>query len=126
MIRTGALRLAAMAAAGLLLGSCADGGEIARTLGLEPTLYERMTDADVAQAAQTMQDALENARNGETRPWSNAESGNAGGITPTRTFVTDAGVFCRDYRETLTIGGDSAERVNTACRNDDGKWVWVE
>ena len=81
-----------------------------------------MSEVDIALADQAVQKALENARSGAAVKWHNDTNGAAGSITPLRTYRTAAGVFCRDYREVLTIGSASERYRDTACRSEDGLW----
>ena len=87
--------------------------------------YGQLTDYDVDLAARSLQETLESAGDGETRSWRNYMSGNEGAITPTRTYVSEGGYFCRDYRERLTVGGDRSEFSHMACRDEAGRWVWL-
>ena len=43
---------------------------------------------------------------GETVAWSNPDSGNSGEITPLRTFLSNDGKLCRDYRRTVNVAGE--------------------
>jgi surface antigen len=104
---------------GLLLGACAGIG------GGDPELYTRLSDGDVALAAQTLQDTLERAPDGASRQWRNADTGHAGTITPTRTWLSETGDYCRDYREELIVGADSGRFLHVACRDDGAHWVWL-
>ncbi len=88
-------------------------------------LYEGMTDSDVALAAEAMQLALETKPPDEPVGWINDETGHQGSIVPRQTFITDRGVFCRAYDETLAIGDRDGTVRNSACRSDDGKWTWT-
>lgn len=88
----------------------------------QPDLYAEMADSDVTMAVATMQSVLESSPEGSGSGWSNPETGNSGRITPTRTWQTDAGYFCRDFVETLRVGGRSADYDRSACRIDDGSW----
>lgn len=87
-------------------------------------LYESMTDSDVVLAASAMQLALETNSRDEPVGWINDETGHQGSIIPRQTFITDRGVYCRAYDETISIGGREGTIKNNACRSDDGKWVW--
>lgn len=91
----------------------------------DPALYEGLGERDVALAAQLMQSTLENATDGTTRRWSNQESGNSGEITPLRTYVSDDGSFCREYREELMVAGSSGRFYHTACREGAARWAWL-
>jgi surface antigen len=92
---------------------------------LEPTPYAVMSEADVAAASRTVQRTLETAPDGDPGRWADAGSGSGGTVQPLRTFITGDGRVCRDYEETLSIGGSTASYRNTACRDDDGYWVWL-
>jgi surface antigen len=72
-----------------------------------------------------MQTALERAPDGATREWVNQETGHRGSITPTRTYLSDAGYFCRAYREELVVGAERGSFYHTACRDEDAHWVWL-
>ena len=89
------------------------------------SVYEDMDETDVVLAVQAMQQALETSRQGEPVHWINEETGNTGSVTPRRTFVTDSGVFCREYAEARTVADTSAVIDNTACRTGEGVWNWV-
>ncbi|MFQ5974407.1 MAG: RT0821/Lpp0805 family surface protein [Alphaproteobacteria bacterium] len=88
-------------------------------------LYNNLTDEDVEIAVRAMQVAMETKPTGEAVDWTNPTSGNAGAFTPRRTFITDRGIFCRDYEEKLEVGERSGVVNNTACRSEDGVWTWV-
>lgn len=88
-------------------------------------LYDSMNDSDVALAAEAMQVALETRSRDEAVDWRNEKTGNQGSIIPRQTFITDRGVFCRAYDETLSIGDREGTIRNTACRSDDGRWTWT-
>lgn len=89
-------------------------------------LYAALGDDDVALAAATMQQGLENERQGGTATWQNPASGHRGSITPRDTFVSESGHFCRVYDEELAFAdGRSGTIVNTACRDHSGRWIWL-
>lgn len=103
----------------LSVGGCAD--------GLRPVShYARMADGDVAKAVSTMQAVLMDGRDGDTAEWRNEATAMRGAITPLRTFLTSNGYFCRTYREDLWAAGTRQSYMNTACLNDEGRWVWAE
>ncbi len=87
---------------------------------------ERALDAeDEAYRQRTTQQALEGVPSGETASWTNPESGHSGSVTPVTTYRSVSGRFCRDFRATVTVGGDTAESRATACRLGDGSWTIV-
>ncbi len=59
---------------------------------------------------------------GETVEWYNPESGNQGTITPVREGETASGRYCREYQQTITIGGKLEEAYGQACQQPDGSW----
>jgi surface antigen len=104
----------------LLLAACAG------VSGNDPDLYQRLSDRDVVLAAGQLQRTLESAPDGATRSWHNASSGDRGSITPTRTYLSAAGRFCREYREELSLGDQSGRFYHVACRDDrTGSWSWL-
>ena len=97
--------------AGVLLGGLA-GGAIGNSLEQE--------DRRIAQ--ENAQLALERQRAGQTTTWKNPDSGNSGSFTPTRTYQAADGTFCREYQQTVTVGGREENAFGTACRQPDGTW----
>lgn len=109
-IGSGSGQLAATAA-GALLGAYL-GSEMGKSLDR----------ADQMHAEQTAHDALEFEPSGTTKAWSNPDSGHSGTFTPTNTYQTAGGQQCREYQQTVTIGGETQEAYGTACREPDGSW----
>jgi surface antigen len=101
-------------AAGVLLGGLA-GGALGSTLDAQ----------DRRIATQNSQNALETVPSGTTTTWRNPDSGNSGTLTPTRTFQNNSGQYCREYQQTITIGGKQEQSYGTACRQPDGTWKIV-
>jgi surface antigen len=91
----------------------------------DPALYQGLSPSDVGLAAQTLQTTLESAPDGASRSWSNRETGNQGAVTPLRTFVSENGSFCREYREELAVAGASGRFYHTACRDEAARWTWL-
>lgn len=82
--------------------------------------------ADRAAMESSAQRALEYNRTGEPSTWHNPDSGNRGAITPRRTYQTAQGRYCREYQQTVFIGGEEHEAYGTACRQPDGSWEIVK
>ena len=119
------------AAAGGLLGSQFGGGagKLAATaigalagawIGNE--VGTSLDNADKAAMKQSSQYALEATKTGHTSNWSNPDSGNTGTVTPTKTYQTAQGEYCREYQQTVTVAGKTQEAYGTACRQPDGSW----
>jgi surface antigen len=106
---SGSGRIAA-AAVGTLLGALL-GSEVGRSLD----------KADLAYANQANQRA-QAAPMQQTIQWSNPETGNYGTVTPVREGRAQDGSYCREFQQTVTIGGKTESAFGTACRQPDGTW----
>lgn len=119
------------AAAGGLLGAALGGGSkgIAAGVilgGLVGGATGNMLDQrDQKMAAQSAQRALETAPTGTPTSWHNPDTGNAGQVTPERTYQTASGQYCREYTQQATIAGKKQTTYGTACRQPDGSWKVV-
>ena len=102
-------------AAGTLLGA-ALGNQIGASLDR----------ADMAYYRQASQEAMETAQPGQTLPWQNPNSAARGTIPPSNYYQTSAGQYCREYQQTITVGGKQSEGYGTACRQPDGSWQIVD
>ena len=71
------------------------------------------------------QSSLETAPTGTTSTWHNPDSGNSGTITPTQTYQRNDGTHCREFQQTVTVGGEMQEAYGTACRQPDGSWLII-
>jgi surface antigen len=105
---------AAGIAAGTILGGLLGGA-----------VGDRMDATDRKWASQTATRAFETAPSGTSVPWNNPDSGHYGEVTPTRTYQTAHGQYCREYQQTVTIGGQPHQSYGTACRQPDGSWKIV-
>ncbi|HEX2117534.1 MAG TPA: RT0821/Lpp0805 family surface protein [Alphaproteobacteria bacterium] len=111
---SGSGRLAATAA-GTLLGALV-GSEIGGSLDRADHAYARRAQAQ----AQT-------APIGQTIVWSNPESGHSGSVTPVREGrIASTGEYCREYQQTVQVGGQTQNAYGTACRQPDGSWRVVQ
>lgn len=104
----------AATAAGAVLGMLA-GSEVGSSLDRADRLY----------AARTHHAALEAAPAGTTARWSNPDTGHFGSVTPIRTYQAPGGRYCREYQQTVTVGGQHQRAYGTACRQPDGSWEVV-
>ena len=68
----------------------------------------------------------EGQRSGSSQGWKNPDSGNSGTFTPTRTYQDGSGQYCREYRQTITVGDRTKEAFGTACRQPNGSWKVVK
>jgi surface antigen len=100
--------------AGTLLGALL-GSEVGRSLD----------KADQVYAERASQQALETAPSGTQVQWRNPDSGHEGWTTPQRTYQTQTGQYCREFTQTVMIGGRQEQAFGTACRQPDGTWKVV-
>jgi surface antigen len=82
--------------------------------------------ADLQYAQQTQQHAFEAVPSGQTVAWRNPDSGNAGTYTPRPAYQTPTGQYCREFQQTITVGGQTQAGFGTACRQPDGSWRIVQ
>ena len=122
----GRIGLILAASAALVLSACAADPPAVALFGDDAAvLYEQMSEADVGLAVAAMQESLTNNLSGVATGWENPATGNSGSIIAGAVFVTDRGVFCRDYEERVVVGGNLGITTNTACRDAGGTWRWV-
>ncbi len=105
----------AAVAIGTLAGAWA-GSEIGKSLDKADKLY----------AQRTAQDSLDYNKTYQSSTWRNPDSGNSGTFTPTRTYQTADGVYCRDYETTIYVDGRDETAVGRACRQPDGTWKIIQ
>jgi surface antigen len=97
-------------AAGTLLGALV-GSELGKSLDR----------ADHAAMDRANQQAT-TAPIGQRIAWRNPDSGNSGVVMPTREGTGPRGEYCREYQQTVTVGGKSEQAYGQACRQPDGSW----
>ena len=105
----------ATTAAGAILG-----GIVGNSIG------SSLDKADAAAYQATQQKALETAQPGQTLPWSNQQSGNSGTVTPKAYYQTSDGNYCREFEQTIIVGGKKQSGYGKACRQADGSWQIVQ
>lgn len=96
--------------AGVLVGTLL-GSSIGRSLDKADMMY-------AGQATQT----AHTAPIGETVSWNNPDSGHYGSVTPTRDGYSSSGRYCREYQQTIYVGGQQETAYGTACQQPDGSW----
>lgn len=105
------------------LAATAIGALIGAGMGRE--VGKSLDRADRAAMAATSQQALELAPSGTTKTWSNPDSGNYGTVTPEPAARNGKGQNCREFTQTITVGGETRTGYGRACRQDDGSWKLV-
>lgn len=105
----------AAVAAGTLLGALV-GSEVGRSL-----------DKADQQYAYRAQQQAQAAPIGQTIMWSNPDSGHSGSVTPLREGrIPATGEYCREYQQSVQVGGQTQNAFGTACRQPDGSWRVVQ
>jgi len=104
----------ALTAVGVLLGGYA-GSQVGKSLD----------EADVMYANRTTQSALDHGPSGQPVAWHNPDSGASGTVVP-RPAYQSGGTYCREFQQTITVGGQTQEGYGTACRQPDGSWKIVQ
>lgn len=116
------------AAAGGLLGAALGGSGTGIAAGtilgglIGGAIGNRLDAADQEKANVAAARALESVPAGQSVAWRNPDSGNAGAVTPMRTYQTANGQYCREYTQTINVGGEKHQSYGTACRQADGTW----
>ena len=119
------------AATGGLIAAAAGGGGAGIAAGviggalLGGLIGNFLDQRDKEMQAKAASQALESAPSGKTVAWQNPDNGHAGTVTPTRTYQTAQGSYCREYSQTVTIDGKKENSYGTACRQPDGSWKIV-
>jgi surface antigen len=80
--------------------------------------------ADMAYAQQAASRA-NTAPIGQQITWNNPQTGNSGSYTPVRDGRDQAGRYCREYQQTVTVGGRKETAYGTACQSPNGDWEIV-
>ena len=98
------------------------GATVGRNIG------QALDDTSRLRAGVAAQQALNTEPVGETITWENQD--NAGGpaygtATVTRQGSDSQGRTCREFQQTVTIGGRQEHSYGTACRDDNGDWKLV-
>lgn len=104
----------ATTAAGVFIGTLI-GSEIGRSMDE----VDRMRANEANTRAQT-------APLGEKVIWNNPQNNHTGSVTPTREGHTESGNYCREFYQTVSIGGKTEDAYGVACRQPDGTWRIVE
>lgn len=101
-------------AVGTLLGALL-GGEVGRSM-----------DRADQMAAQQAYEQAQTAPINRTIDWQNPDNGHYGTVTPVREGTSSVGEYCREFQQTVTIGGRTEQAYGVACRQPDGSWKIVQ
>lgn len=60
---------------------------------------------------------------GQPVAWNNPDTGHGGTVTAVRDGVQNStGAYCREFRTTVDVGGNTETAYGTSCRQPDGSW----
>ncbi|WP_455372475.1 RT0821/Lpp0805 family surface protein [Limibacillus halophilus] len=122
------------AAGGAVIGSQIGGGSgqlaavaVGTLLGglLGSEIGRQMDERDQLLHQQAYQEAR-SAPIGETITWDNPNNGHSGSVTPVREGTSSSGAYCREFQQTIIVGGKAEEAYGTACQQPDGSWKIVQ
>jgi surface antigen len=100
-------------------GGAGKGGFLGSQVG------KSLDQADLQYAHQSTQSALAQTPSGQQVAWRNPDTGNYGTITPRPAYPSN-GTYCREFQQTITVGGQTQDAFGTACRQPDGSWKIVQ
>jgi len=115
------------AAAGGLLGSTVGHGKGQSLAIIAGALLGAFVGSQVGRSLDQYDEAqaqrvMEYNRSGVRTEWYNPDSNQTVAVTPTNTYQTPTGQYCREYQTTVTVAGKQEQAYGTACRQPDGSW----
>lgn len=122
------------AAAGGLIGSQIGhgSGKAAATLtgvllgGFLGNRAGSMIDEGDRAAASRAEQRAYTAPIGQQITWNNPQNGNSGTIVPVRDGYASSGAYCREFQQTIMVGGQQQQGFGRACQQPDGSWKIVQ
>lgn len=82
--------------------------------------------ADRLAMQRSTNNALERQPSGTAVAWKNPDSGNFGTVTPKPVYQDNRGQYCREFTQSVTVGGKTDQAFGRACRQPDGAWKIVQ
>ncbi len=103
------------------------GGVIGGLLGagIGHSIGASLDRADMQYYDQAQYSALESGQPGQSLPWNNPQTGNSGSFTPKGYYQNTNGQYCREFSQSINVGGRNEQAYGTACRQQDGTWQIV-
>ena len=98
----------------------ATGTLLGATLGR--TVGQVLAGGDLAYYDKASQEAMTKGQPGQLFPWQSPYSTAAGTVTPGSYYQNNSGQYCREYTQTINVGGRIEEGYGVACRQNDGTW----
>jgi surface antigen len=82
-------------------------------------------DDDIWILEDCTQECLEGEETDEKTASEDPDAGPSAPVPPAETFRNGDGQYCREYQQTITIGGREQQAHGTVCRMPDGSWKIV-
>ncbi len=95
------------------------GGLVGSSIG------KQLDERDRLLMARRTQVTLDKGKSGVATQWVNPDTGNRGTITPRPAYKVNRGTtktYCREFQQTITVGGKTERGYGRACRQPDGSW----
>lgn len=115
--------LAAASLAFLMVGAGAGLYWAESRLGDALRHFEARSELERSVIASTVSRALESRVSGEPVDWRSGEV--SGQVVPLRTYRSQSGHWCREYRRVTRFKDGPISVLALACRSDDGQWVTI-
>lgn len=109
------------------IGGHGDGAVIGTVIGtavgasIGNEVGRKMDERDYLVMARARHEALDSSPSGVASDWTNPDTGNYGTFVPEPAYK-ESGEYCREYTQTITVGGETEKGYGTACRRPDGSW----
>ena len=87
--------------------------------------YAKLTQASQRMHVSAVHSNLETAKDNTTTSWRNPNTNESGSFT-VRTTSVSSGTPCREFTQTIYVGGKAVEGYGTACRQADGSWKIIQ
>ena len=92
------------------------------------SIGKQLDERDRLLMGRRTQTTLARGKSGVTSEWVNPDSGNRGTITPKPAYKARRGAttsYCREFQQTITVGGKTERAYGRACRQPDSSWKIV-
>ena len=113
---------------GAIVGSEIGGGSLGTVIGasigssIGSSIGRDLDKIDRMMLEKSYRNSLNHGKSGETSTWHNPDTEHSGSFTPQEPFQNKSNQYCREFQQTVTIGGKAQTAYGTACRQPDGSW----
>lgn len=94
-------------------------------LAFPVVVWHGLSDYERTLASHSTYQALEYMRSGDAVEWHDPDTGHSGKVSPQPAYQNAQGAYCREFQQTVRIGGQEQVAYGTACRQPDGSWRMV-